>query len=276
MSRVLIMSSWTSVGHVGLSAATPVLQALGHHVTQLPTVILSNHRGWPHAAGRPIPPRQILDMVDAIDENGWLDGHDAFLAGYMPSAEHVSLACELADRLRRRAAVPRVVVDPILGDDPKGLYVDRDVADAVRDRLVPRADVLTPNAFELGWLTGRPTGTLPETCDAAMALAGGSPDRDVLVTSPPLPAEETGILRVGRNGETLFRTPRLDAVPNGAGDVFSALIAAGLPVSVALGHLQALIEASAGARHLDIVGSAERWKRATAIDGSSLTQHKGA
>ena len=276
MSRVLIMSSWTSVGHVGLSAATPVLQTLGHHVTQLPTIILSNHRGWPHAAGRPIPPQQILEMVDAIDANGWLDGHDAFLAGYMPSAENVSLACKIADRLRRRAAVPRVVVDPILGDDPRGLYVDRDVADAVRDRLVPRADVLTPNAFELGWLTGRPTGTLPETHDAAVALAGGSPDRDVLVTSPPLPAKETGILRVGRNGETLFRVPRLDAVPNGAGDVFSALIAAGLPVGAALGHLQALIEASAGAHHLDIVGSAELWKRAAAIDGSSLTRTKGA
>ena len=276
MNRVLIMSSWTSVGHVGLSAATPVLQALGHHVTQLPTIILSNHRGWRHVAGRPIPAREILEMVDAIDANGWLDGHDTFLAGYMPSAEHVAVACKIADRLRRRPTVPRVVVDPILGDDPKGLYVDRDVADAVRDTLVPRADVLTPNTFELGWLTGRPTGTLRETHDAATALAGGAPDRDVLVTSPPLPADETGILALDRHGETLFRTPRLDDVPNGAGDVFSALIAAGLPVGAALGHLQALIEASAGAGHLDIVGSAERWKRGAAIDGSSLTRTKGA
>ena len=146
----------------------------------------------------------------------------------------------------------------------------------MRDTLVPRADVLTPNAFELGWLTGRPTGTLRETHDAATALAGGAPDRDVLVTSPPLPADETGILALDRHGETLFRTPRLDDVPNGAGDVFSALIAAGLPVGAALGHLQALIEASAGAGHLDIVGSAERWKRAAAIDGGPPTQHKGA
>ena len=67
MNRVLIMSSWTSVGHVGLSAATPVLQALGHHVTQLPTIILSNHRGWRHVAGRPIPAREILEMVAAIE-----------------------------------------------------------------------------------------------------------------------------------------------------------------------------------------------------------------
>jgi pyridoxine kinase len=65
-------------------------------------------------------------------------------------------------------------------------------------------------------------------------------------------------------------------VPNGAGDVFSALIAAGLPVGAALGHLQALIGASAGAGHLEIVGSAGLWKRAAAIDGSSLTRTKGA
>jgi hypothetical protein len=47
-------------------------------------------------------------------------------------------------------------------------------------------------------------------------------------------------------------------------------------VGAALGHLQALIEASAGAHHLDIVGSAERWKRAAAIAGDPPMWTKGA
>jgi pyridoxine kinase len=152
VSRILIMSSWTSVGHVGLSAATPVLQALGHEVTQLPTIILSNHPGWPRFAGQPVAPEELAGMIDAIDANGWLDGHEAFLTGYLPSAAHVALACDLVGRLRRLESAPTVVLDPILGDEPKGLYVPEDAAIAVRDKL---ACILTPDRFELGWLTGR-------------------------------------------------------------------------------------------------------------------------
>ena len=120
MSRVLIMSSWTAVGDVGLSIAAPLLQSLGHIVTQLPTVILSNHLGWPHHAGRPVPPEQLSAMIDAIAANGWLHDHDALLTGYLPTVSHVTLARDLLVRLRRGVASPLVVVDPILGDDPRG------------------------------------------------------------------------------------------------------------------------------------------------------------
>ena len=149
------MSSWTVVGDVGLSIAAPVLQALGHDVTQLRrsfSPITLDGRGTP--AG-PVPPEQLLAMIDAIDANGWLQGHDALLTGYMPTVQHVTLARDLVTRLRRGVAPPLVVVDPILGDDPGGLYLDKPVAYAIRDELVPLADVLTPNRFELAWLTGR-------------------------------------------------------------------------------------------------------------------------
>ena len=264
MSRVLIMSSWTSVGHVGLSAATPVLQTLGHDVTQLPTIILSNHPGWPRFAGQAVAPERLAEMVDAIDANGWLDGHDAFLTGYLPSVAHVALACDIANRLARRASPPRLVVDPILGDEPKGLYLTEEVAVAVRDRLAPLADVLTPNRFELGWLTGRSVATLADVRAAAASLTGASRCA-ALVTSPPLPGGDTGVLVVGPSGDALFRAHSFADVPNGAGDAFSAMIAAGLTVGAALGHLQALVEASAGADHLNIIGAADRWTRAPAI-----------
>jgi len=257
VSRVLILSSWVARGHVGGSAAVPALQMLGHEVTQLPTTVLSNHPGWPHVAGAPVPVGQIAAMLEALEANGWLADHDAVLTGYLPTPAHVDLAADLIRRLRARAAPPRIVVDPVLGDDPKGLYVPETVAAALRDALVPLADTLTPNAFELGWLCGRPTGTPDEAEAAARRLSVGG--RRVLVTSAPAGARRIGVLAAGAGQSRLWATPRRDGVPHGVGDVFSALIAAGLPVGTALGKLDALIAESLGAPHLRIAEAAPVW-----------------
>lgn len=265
MARLLIVSSWVAEGHVGLSAAAPALQALGHHVMQLPTTVLSNHPGWPHVAGGATAPDTLRQMLEALDGNGWLPGVEAVLTGYLPTPGHVALACEIVGRLRRQARPPRIVVDPVLGDAPKGLYVPETVAVAVRDHLVPLADILTPNRFELGWLTGAPVATPAGARRAAEALRLHSGAREVLVTSPPAAPGQTGILAVTASGACLYAAPRHDGVPHGVGDVFAALIAAGLPVGAALGHLQALVEASLGADHLRIAEAASVWTTAAPL-----------
>lgn len=246
------------MGHVGLSAGQPVCQRLGYDVTGVPTTVLSNHPAWPHVAGAAVDPGQIAAMIGALEANGWLADHEAVLLGYMPSAAHVEVAVDLIRRVRATAPGVRVVVDPVLGDHPKGLYVPEDVAVAVRDRLVPLADVVTPNLFELGWLTGRDCTDVDGAAKAARAL--GVPV--VHVTSPPLEAPETGVLSVTRAGLEMYRTDRLPDVPHGIGDVFAALIAAGLPAGQALGHVAALARASQGRAHLAIVAGAADWAAA--------------
>lgn len=258
MARILILSSWVATGHVGLSAAAPVLQRLGHEVLQLPTVMLSNHPGWPHVAGQQVPVAQIEAMAGAMTANGWLTGLDAVLTGYMPSAEHVTFVAGLASELRRSGA--RLVVDPVLGDLPKGLYVPEAVALALRETLLPLADTLTPNRFELGWLTRHSTETLP---DAAAAARGLAPE--VFVTSVQSSPSRTGVLSVTAGTRQLWSAPLREGVPNGVGDVFSALIAAGLPPGTALGHLDALIRESLAAPHLRIAESADDWSRAAPL-----------
>lgn len=260
MSRVLALSSWVAEGHVGLSAAVPVLQALGHSVTQLPTVILSNHPGFGNVAGSRVPPEQTVAMLDAMEANGWLGSHDAMLTGYLPSPEHVAVAVQTVMRLRALNPGLRVVVDPILGDAPKGLYVAEEAAEAVRDSLIPLADVLTPNLFELGWLTGVDPSTL-----AGASVAARSLPSEVLVTSAPIGSGRTGILRTERAAQQIWSTILRDRVPNGVGDVFSALIAAGYDTGVALGYLDCLIGNSIGAPHLRIVETASHWTAAEAI-----------
>lgn len=261
-----MLSSWVARGHVGLSAGAPVLQILGHEVTQLPTVLLSNHPGFAQTSGRPVATDQLAGMIDALDANGWLASQDALLTGYLPTPEHVALACYLIARLRRHGR-PRVIVDPVLGDHPKGLYLPGAVADDLRDRLAPQADTLTPNAFELGWLTGMPTDTPETAATAARTLAGTC--REVLLTSAPAGPDRIGVFRVAQGDEGLWSAPLRRGVPNGVGDVFAALVAAGIPTGQALGHLDVLITASFGAPHLRIAESAARWSRAAPLPKSA-------
>ena len=84
----------------------------------------------------------------------------------------------------------------------------------------------------------------------------------VHVTSPPLQEPETGVLSVTSAGVELYRTARAPDVPHGIGDVFAALIAAGLPAGQALGHVSALARASQGRAHLAIVTGAADWAAA--------------
>lgn len=267
MARVLILSSWVAAGHVGLCAAVPALQALGHGVTQLPTTLLSNHPGWPGIAGGPVEPERLAALIDAIDRNGWLGAHDALLTGYLPTEAHVGLACDLVARVRARAPAVRVVVDPVLGDDPRGLYLPEAVAVAVRDRLAPLADVLTPNRFELAWLSGLAADTPERAAAAARSLVGAPRPEVVHVTSPPFGDDRTGVLSVAANGATRLETVRRPGVPHGVGDVFAAFVAAGLPGGAALGHLDALVRASVGAPHLRIAETAGLWMAAAPVEG---------
>jgi len=279
MAHVVAVSSWVAHGHVGLSAATPVLQALGHSVTQLPTVQLSNHPGWPHVAGRTVDVGALRDMADAMARNGWLDRVDAVLTGYLPSAAHVDFAAGLIERLRAASPAPRVIVDPVLGDAPKGLYIAEEAARATRDRLLPLADVLTPNAFELAWLAARPVETLEAAREAAEVLRTRAPRARILVTSPPIGGSQTGILADAPEGTALHRTELIaggTTVPHGVGDAFSALIAGGAPVGAALGRLQALIGQSLGAPHLRIAESAATWTQAAPIDADACGPLTGA
>jgi pyridoxine kinase len=259
MARILSISSQVVRGHVGNSAAVPALQRLGHEVWPLPTVVLSNHPGHPKVAGMQVPPETMLGMVQALGDNGWLAAVDVVSTGYLPSAAHV-LAAEQIIEIVRQATATRpitVLVDPVLGDDPKGLYIDEPAARAVRDRLLPRADIITPNRFELAWLTGEEV-TDGETADGAAKLL--SP-RLVLATS--IPGQGANLLNLlyvdGRRGDQV-NVPKRASAPHGTGDLLAALFLGRLlnneeyksALRAAVAEVQAAIEASANSDELQL------------------------
>ena len=181
MARVLAISSHVAYGSVGLAVTVPALQALGHEVIAVPTIVLSNHPGYQTFAGDAVPPASLERMIAALGANGWLEGVDAVLTGYLPTAEHVGVAERAILSTRAQSASALVVVDPVLGDDPGGVYIPEAAAIAIRDRLLRHARLLTPNRFELAWLSGLPVGGTDEAAAAALAL----PAPEVLATSIP-------------------------------------------------------------------------------------------
>jgi pyridoxine kinase len=127
----------------------------GSNVLGLPTVLLSNHPGHGSPVRQAVAAETMKAMLERVADHGWLDGLAGVMTGYFVDAAQVEVAAEAIARLKAANPDLLYVCDPVLGDDDPGLYVPEEVARAIGSRLVPLADVITPNRFELAWLAGR-------------------------------------------------------------------------------------------------------------------------
>jgi pyridoxine kinase len=267
MARIVAISSQVARGHVGLNAIVPALQRLGHEVVALPTILLSNHPAHPHFAGERIAPDLLARMLDALEANGWLGDIDGVLTGYLPSAAHVAFAADAVRRIRARSPLAVYLCDPVLGDDPKGLYVATEAAEAVRDTLLPLADITTPNRFELAWLSESEVADVRTAISAARKL----PPSTIVATSIPQGEVALHTLAVSASTARSVRVDRRSGVPNGTGDMLAALYLgwtlAGSAepradtLATASAGIQAVIDASRGADELRLVASVDAWVR---------------
>lgn len=246
MARIVALSSLVARGHVGLRALTPALEAFGHEVIALPTVVLSNHAAYPHVARTLISPGVLDAMSLAVEANGWLGGVDVVITGYLPSAAHVSFAEALVRRIRATNPGALYVCDPVLGDEPKGLYIPDETARQIKQRLLPLADLATPNAFELSWLTERPVSALHEAKTAVQGLG----TKMVLATSVPAVGDRLATLLHDAAGTVFTSVARRPKVPSGTGDLlaglFTGALASGRDARPALAYAGARLEAVLG------------------------------
>ncbi|MBM3569084.1 MAG: pyridoxal kinase PdxY [Alphaproteobacteria bacterium] len=222
---VLAISSQVAYGHVGLSAGVFCLQRLGIETWPVPTVLFSNHPGHGGFKGRVLPAEEVAGLIEGVAERGLLAGCVGLLAGYMGSAANGQEAWGAI--LRLRAANPKavVLVDPVFGDKSTGVYAAADLPDFFRQRLVPAADLITPNQFELERLTDRRIDSLDGALAASDRVRKWGP-RTVVVTSferADAAEDVVETLLVTGEGAWLLATPRIERVPHGAGDMFAAL-----------------------------------------------------
>jgi pyridoxine kinase len=222
MPTVLSVQSRVAYGHVGNAASVFPLQRLGIEAWALDTVAFSNHTGHGQWRGAVVPAAVIAELFDGIDALGVLPQIDAVLSGYLGDAMTGPVLLDIVERVR--AANPQALFccDPVIGDVDTGSYVTAGIAEFFRDHALAMADIVTPNRFELEYLTGQTVATLGEAGAAAAGLRARGP-KIVLVTSIEIESERVAMLAAGPDGIWAAETPRLPVMLNGCGDVTAAL-----------------------------------------------------
>ena len=256
--QVLSISSQVAYGPVGNSASVPALQAAGFTVSQVPTIILSNHPGLGKPSGVKLPAPEIEAILKSLDELRVLDSCVGVTTGYFASADQIKIAASFIRQMKEKNSSLYILVDPILGDDDS-LYVSEDVANAIRDELLPLASCITPNRFELSWITEKSVSSKAEALIAAAVLQ----NNEVLATSIPAGHETLATLAISGGGCSEITTPLKSSVPHGTGDFLAGLYLAarlngyqpGEALKLSSAILDSAISRSLGQPCLDIIGA---------------------
>ena len=225
---VVSIQSQVVYGQVGNNIAVPTLQAMGLRTAAVPTVVLSNTPHHPSLHGGAIPADWFQGYLDDLVARDSLRRLRAVVVGYLGGpAQAEILARWLRERLDERPGI-KVLIDPVIGDEDVGVYVDPGMVEAYRRHLLPLADGLVPNAFEIGQLTGLPVDDLGQVATAARALMAGRTQWVVATSAAPATWPE-GSMRVAVVTPDAVETidhRRLATTPKGTGDLFSATLAA--------------------------------------------------
>ncbi len=228
--RILSIQSSVSYGHVGNSAAVFPLQRLGHEVMPVYTVVFSNHTGYGDWGGPMLTGENVRSIIAGIDARGGLNDVELVLSGYQGGDDIGDAILDAVALVKQRNPGAIYACDPVLGSATSGCFVAPEVQSLIRDRVVPQADLITPNQFELGFITGTDPHSLEETLQSVDQVRDIGPS-SVLVTSvlrPDRPEGTIEMLAVTNDGAWIVQTPHLPFKANGSGDVTAALFGAHL------------------------------------------------
>jgi pyridoxine kinase len=222
--NVLSIQSSVVYGRVGNRAAVLVLERLGHDVWPVDTVAFSNHPAHGGFRGRIVPAAEVADLVDGLAARGVLVRCHAVLSGYLGDPATAAVVLDAVERVRAANPGALYCCDPVIGEVERGVYVREGIPGAFRDQLVPLADIVTPNPFELELLTGVAPTTLDAARAAARALIGRGPS---LVVATGLRLAEVprqlAVLAAARDEAWVVRHPQRAVRVWGTGDAFAAL-----------------------------------------------------
>ena len=249
--KVAAIHDLSGLGKCSLTAAIPVLAAMGVQACPLPTAVLSNQTGFPSYA--------CVDLTRHLDgfSREWEKRgvrFDGIYTGFLCGTRQVRAVERFLDRFYQPGTL--LLVDPVLGDNGK-LYpvFGRTMCDSLKS-LVARADVITPNLTEACILTGgdyevasRAEGLEP-VWEIAEQLAGMGP-RTVIITGVHRRDQICNAgydARKGRRFSVGNRSVGSGRSYSGTGDLLASVLCGGLvrgdTAEAALERAARLLEAS--------------------------------
>ena len=173
--ELLSIQSSVAFGHVGNSAAIFPLQRLGIEAWAVNTVHFSNHTGYGEWRGPLLSPDELRAVIQGVEERGALERVAAVLSGYQGAEDVGAVVLETVARVKTLNPLAVYCCDPVMGDVGRGMFVRPGIPEMMRDHVVPAADVITPNHFELDFLSGRETRTLADVLDAVDGVRSSGP-----------------------------------------------------------------------------------------------------
>ena len=222
---VLSIQSEVAYGHVGNSAAVLPLQRLGFEVWPVNTVQLGHHPGYGRFRGYRVEPERVAEILEAVLERAPLERCAGMIVGYLGEGGLAGSVLRALDTLLARSPDLVFLLDPVIGDDETGVFVRPDVPSAILERLLPRAAIVTPNRFELAYLSGMDVDNAEQAALAARRILERGPS---LVVATGLPdadqPDRLAMVAVSQDQGWLIQTPRFAKKFSGTGDAFSALM----------------------------------------------------
>ncbi|WP_202839720.1 pyridoxine/pyridoxal/pyridoxamine kinase [Luteimonas saliphila] len=223
---VISIQSQVAYGGVGNAIAVPVLQALGLQVAPVPTVVLGNTPHYPTMHGGALPQDWFEGLLDDLEARDVASRARMLLVGYLGSPQQGLALARWLDRVHERNPKLAVHIDPVIGDHDTGSYTDPALVPVWRDHLLPRAEGLTPNHYELEQLGGRRLRSLDDCVEVAAGLLSDTTHWVVVTSAAPetCPPGTLQLVAVSADGCETFEHPLVRHAVKGVGDMFAALV----------------------------------------------------
>ncbi|MCF0152856.1 MAG: pyridoxamine kinase [Megasphaera sp.] len=226
--RVLAIHDMCSFGRCSLTAAIPVISAMGFQVCPFPTALFSNNLTYGDYTFSDFTPH-MTEFMDKWQQLGY--SYDAIYSGFLADAGQIAIVLDAISRFAKKDTL--VVVDPAMADDGKLYPVFKPDIVTEMHKLIAKAAVITPNYTEASLLTGRPYDqTIPSMkalLELCQQLAAMGP-KDIVITSVPSANDTIKVVSYDSQTAT-FDECTVDRIPFstcGTGDLFTSVLTGSL------------------------------------------------